>query len=124
MTPLIDTDICVDHSRGRAKAIAFINGLSGPPKISAVTVGGLYAGVFPHERPALDAFVRFADVLPVTTEIGRRAGEFRNRWKASHKVDLPDCLIAATADVHGLALHTLNARHFPMLPVTVPYVRP
>ena len=63
-------------------------------------------------------------MLPVTLEIGRRAGEFRNRWKASHKVELPDCLIAATADVHGLAFHTLNARHFPMLPAVVPCARP
>ena len=124
MNPLIDTDLCIELQRGRPEARAFFGGLSDPPKISAVTVGELYANLFPRERAWMSAFVAQAEVLPVTLEIGRRAGEFRNRWKASHKVDLPDCLIAATADVHGLDLHTLNRKHFPMLPVTVPYVRP
>ena len=124
MTPLIDTNICVDYLRGYAEGVAYFAVLQGDPHISAVTVGELYANVYPHERANLEDFVQTAEVLPVTTEIGVQAGEFRNRWKASHKVDLPDCLIAATADVHGLALHTLNAKHFPMLPVTVPYVRP
>ena len=124
MTPLIDTNICVDYLRGYAEGVAYFAALVGDPRISAVTVGELYANVYPNELADLEDFVQTAEVLPVTTEIGRRAGEFRNRWKASHKVDLPDCLIAATADVHGLKLHTLNVKHFPMLPVTVPYVRP
>ena len=123
MTPLIDTNICVDYLRGYAEGVAYFAALVGDPRISAVTVGELYANVYPNELADLEDFVQTAEVLPVTTEIGRRAGEFRNRWKASYKVDLPDCLIAAAADVHGLDLHTLNAKHFPMLPVTVPYVR-
>jgi predicted nucleic acid-binding protein len=37
-------------------------------------------------------------------------------YRRSHQgIGLGDCLIAATADVEGLDLATLNARHFPMV---------
>jgi predicted nucleic acid-binding protein len=32
----------------------------------------------------------------------------------SHGIDIPDAIIAATAEHHGLKLATLNVRHFPM----------
>lgn len=36
-------------------------------------------------------------------------------YRASHAIDLPDALIAAAAEHHGLTLATLNVKHFPML---------
>ncbi len=39
------------------------------------------------------------------------------RYRRSHGgIGLGDYLIAATADVNGLELATLNTRHFPMFP--------
>lgn len=53
---------------------------------------------------------------PVTEVIARRAGEFRREHRASHRaISTPDYLIAATADVLGASLATLNTKHFPML---------
>jgi predicted nucleic acid-binding protein len=47
--------------------------------------------------------------------IGRRAGEMMRQYRRSHAgIGLGDYLIAATADVKGLKLETLNVRHFPM----------
>ena len=34
----------------------------------------------------------------------------------SHGIDIPDAIIAATAEHHGLRLATLNTKHFPMFP--------
>ena len=34
----------------------------------------------------------------------------------SHGIDIPDALIAATAEHHELRLATLNVKHFPMFP--------
>lgn len=49
--------------------------------------------------------------------VGRRAGELMRRYRRSHGgIGLGDYLIAATADVNGLALATLNTGHFPMFP--------
>jgi predicted nucleic acid-binding protein len=39
----------------------------------------------------------------------------RRYRRSRHAVGLGDYLIAATADVKGLQLATLNVRHFPML---------
>jgi predicted nucleic acid-binding protein len=47
--------------------------------------------------------------------IARRAGEMMRRYRRSHTgIGLGDYLIAATADVKGLQLATLNVRRFPM----------
>jgi predicted nucleic acid-binding protein len=34
----------------------------------------------------------------------------------SYGIDIPDAIIAATAEHHGLELATLNLKHFPMFP--------
>ena len=38
------------------------------------------------------------------------------RHGSSHAVEIPDAIIAATAEHHGLKLATLNVKHFPMFP--------
>ena len=42
------------------------------------------------------------------------ARKFARHFQASHGLDVSDALIAATAEQHGLALATLNIKHFPM----------
>lgn len=52
---------------------------------------------------------------PATEIIARRAGEFRRQYRRSHSgIGLGDYLIAATAEVKGYRLGTLNVKHFPM----------
>src|SRR5947208_3356242 len=61
---------------------------------------------------------RLLDVLhveDVNEVIARRAGELTRQYRRSHSaIGLADYLIAATAEVRGLELATLNTRHFPM----------
>jgi toxin FitB len=52
-------------------------------------------------------------VLPVTVEIARLAGQMRGQFQANGKThSQPDMLIAATAQVHQLTLVTRNTRDF------------
>lgn len=52
---------------------------------------------------------------PATEIIARRAGDFWRQYRRSHSgIGLGDYLIAATADVKGCRLATLNVGHFPM----------
>lgn len=55
--------------------------------------------------------------MPVSEPIAYRAGEHRRAYRGSHQdISTPDFLIAATAEVIGASLATLNVRHFPMFP--------
>jgi predicted nucleic acid-binding protein len=61
----------------------------------------------------------------VDAAIAVRGGLFRRDYAKSHGVGIADALIAATAEVAGATLVTLNRKHFPMLAsVVVPYQKP
>jgi hypothetical protein len=85
----------------------------------------LFAGVREgKERVALSAFVGAFRVLPLDRGSAERGGLYRRAFGKSHNIGLPDALIAATAELHGVRLVTLNRKHFPMLPdVHVPYIK-
>ena len=100
--------------------------LPGPPFISAITVAELYAGAREGtERAELEELISAVRIVPVNLEISIRGGLFRRDYKAGHNVSLTDALIAATSEILGAKLVTLNRKHFPMLAdVIVPYVKP
>lgn len=120
---LVDTDILIDFLRGRAEAIDFLERHVDDLHVSAVTVAELYQGVREgRERTRLSATLSALTVLPLTEEIAENAGLLRRDFRASTGCGLADCLIAATAFQHRMALATLNAKHFGMLKeVVVPY---
>jgi predicted nucleic acid-binding protein len=60
--------------------------------------------------------------VPVDLAVAVRGGLYRRDFGKSHSTGLADALIAATAELSGARLVTLNDRHFPMLSdVIVPY---
>lgn len=57
-------------------------------------------------------------ILPITAEIADVCGRIiAQRRKASETPGINDCLLAATARVHGLKVATLNRKHFEKLGV-------
>jgi predicted nucleic acid-binding protein len=55
------------------------------------------------------------ELQPVTDLIAIRAGEFLRACRRSHPgIDVADYVIAATADLLGAELLTLNVKHVPM----------
>jgi predicted nucleic acid-binding protein len=120
---LIDTDVIIDYLRDQTDAVTYIENLTEPLLLSAITVAELYAGVREgEERTALDAFITAFEIVPVVQEIALKGGLYRRDYKKSHDVGLADALIAATAQIKRATLVTLNKKHFPMLTtVIVPY---
>lgn len=85
------------------------------PAISVVSVAEIVGGMRSVERPEVWRLLSAFRVEPATEIVARRAGEMMRRFRRSHTgIGLGDYLIAATADVLGLGLATLNVRHFPM----------
>ncbi len=117
MTTLVDTCVVIDFLRGFTNAVTFFSQLSSPPAISTITVAELYAGAKNKaKKEAVKAIIETFEIIEVTQTIAIRGGEWSCQYTPSHGVDLPDALIAATAEIEGLTLATCNLKHFPMFP--------
>ena len=54
-------------------------------------------------------------VLPISSDISILAVELVEKYSLSHKLSLPDALIAATAIIENIQLYTLNTKDFKFL---------
>ena len=122
---LLDTDIIIDYLRGNPEALRFVDELTEAPATSVIVVAGLYAGVRDgSERDKLEALLAGTRLFPLTIAGSVEGGLYRRQFGKSHGVGLDDCLIAATAQLEGAKLVTLNRKHYPMLSdVLVPYLK-
>ena len=88
---------------------------SGALVVSALTIAELTGGMRPSERREVWLLLASLGVEPVTELVARRAGELMRHYRRDHPgIGFADYVIAATAEVKGLTLATLNVRHFPM----------
>jgi len=123
MAHLFDTDVLIDYLRGHPAAVATVEARIATACLSTMTVAEIYQGIRESERPAVSRAISAFTILPISAEIAEMGGLFRRDYKAQG-AGLADCLIAATAEIHGLTLVSLNGRHFPMLTdVETPYIK-
>ena len=117
MALLLDTNILIELLRRVPVAVAWLDGQTDRLAISAVTVLELHAGARSQreERDIVAVCQRLA-CLPVGREIAERAGTLMRHFHKTHGIDVPDAIIAATSEQHGMRLATLNVKHFPMFP--------
>ena len=114
---LVDSDVLIAHLRGVNSARDWLIDARthGPLAISVVSIAELVGGLRSIERREVWRLLASFRADPATEIVARRAGEMMRRYRRSHTgIGLGDYLIAATADVKGLQLATLNVRHFPM----------
>ncbi len=119
---LVDTNILSELMRPQPDAgvLAWLQGREAVnPRltISAVTVDEIMFGLSGHPTARLlawfDAFVQRHEVLPITTDVARRAGVLRGQLQARGQTRTQaDMLIAATAQIHALTVVTRNVRDF------------
>ncbi len=114
---LLDTCIVIDYLRHNEAAISFIASLSSKPAISVVTITELFAGAkSQQEEVKIIQFYNSVNLLKLDLSIAQSAGNNLKHYQKSHNIDVPDAIIAATAEHHDLPLATLNLKHFPMFP--------
>ena len=115
---LVDTEILLDYLRGHPIAVRFAIEHADRITVFAMSVAELYAGV---RGPAEDAelqdlenFRALFPVVPVSADIARVGGLYRQAYGRSHGVGLAEAVIAATGDLSESALKTLKVKHYPM----------
>ena len=115
---LIDTTILVDFLRGKKEAKAWLEGFAeGELAISVVTAAELLAGCRNRqEQRRLEAELEQYDLILTSTDISSTAWEWYRQYRLSDGVGFFDCLIGASAYHYGLAICTLNDKHFRPLP--------
>lgn len=114
---LFDSTVLIAHLRGVAPATRLLRAAveEGEACCSVLSRVEIEGGMRSGERTQVRRLFAALDLEPVTDPIAARAGEYLRRYRASHHtIDLVDHVIAATADVVGAELLTLNVRHFPM----------
>jgi hypothetical protein len=125
---LVDTDVLVDCLRGTIAAQAWLEQLAEQPSaVPAVAAMELVMGC--RDRADLERIQRFLATFEV---VWPEASEFAAAYqlllthRLSSGLDIPDCLIAASALARNARLYTFNLKHFQVvvgLDVVRPYSR-
>ena len=125
---LIDTDILIDHFHGHQAALDFLARQLGDNEslaLSVVTLTEFTGGMRPGEEARTEQLLALFTLLDVNPIIARQAGDYLRRYRRSHRIDLGDALIAATAKSLGVPVVTRNIKHYPMddIKILTPYQR-
>lgn len=120
---LIDSCVWIDWLCGKQEAKDFLQNCQYDIAISVLVMAELMAGARQkRQRGAITKLQDFYTFLDVDLDIAVRGGAYAMQYTPSHGSGIVDCLLAATAETHQLALVTHNKKHFPMLDnVVVPY---
>ena len=68
-----------------------------------------------NERVQVERMLATFRVIPIEEKAGVVAGEYLRQYAKTHSVTLADAFIAATSQISGAYLWTLNRKHFPMI---------
>ena len=123
---LIDTDVLIDHLRGVEKAYRFMQEIESRESAvfySVISKAEIYSGIMPEEEESVASLFEAMGEVPVDGRVAEDAGRYRKAFLASHKLLLPDALIAASTKRVGAILITLNKKHYPMedIEIQIPY---
>ncbi len=117
MKVLCDTDILIELYKGNDKVFNEMNRIGNANlSISVVTAGELLFGARnKRELEILKSDITKINCLPIDAEISSLAIELISQYTLSHRLSLPDALIAATSIVYDISLFTLNKKDFRFL---------
>ncbi|MBF0240469.1 MAG: type II toxin-antitoxin system VapC family toxin [SAR324 cluster bacterium] len=81
--------------------------------ISAVSQAELYFGAINKtEFRQIKRHLSMIQIFPISVEISNKFIQLMEKYSLSHKLSLPDALIASTSIIKDLELYTLNVRDF------------
>lgn len=112
---LVDSDILIQYSRRDLKAAAWLDKTSEDTElvISVITEIELIIGSRDkdHLREVRKFLSKF-EIFHIDEEISQLASSLIEKYCLSHRLQLPDAMIAATALVNDFRLATINIKDF------------
>jgi predicted nucleic acid-binding protein len=115
---LVDTDIIINYLKGREIARDFLMRIidnSEQGFFSVITEAELLSGSRnADDETAIYSILDCMEAIDVERNIAVTAGKLRQKYYAVYRTELPDAIIAATANEYELILATANVKHFNM----------
>lgn len=115
---LCDTNILIEFYKSNDLVIQQLRQIgSHQLAISVMTRAELYYGAF--NKQELNRIQKNLDLLqniPIDQTISEKFIQLMTQYSLSHKLTIPDALIAATALIHNMSLYTLNLKDFRFIP--------
>jgi len=115
---LCDTNILIELYKNNAQVVEELHRI-GPHRlaVSPITRAELYFGALNKaELMEIKQHLSSLTQFPIDGSISSVFLELMEAYSLSHKLSLPDALIAATALVHDVEFYTLNAKDFGFIP--------
>lgn len=114
---VFDTSILIAHLRGDARATRLLLETPTADRTASVLARvEIEGGMRSDERKSVASLFGILRLHEVSDAVARRAGELLRAYRRSHPgIDLVDYVVAATVELHGARLATLNVKHFPMI---------
>jgi len=111
---LCDTNILIEFYKNTPSTVQELRQIGqGQLAISAITQAELYYGALNKTQlQKIKKHLSLLRCIPLDTPISNMFLQLMGTYSLSHKLSLPDALIAATALVHNIELYTLNEKDF------------
>lgn len=111
---LCDTNILIEFYKNNPQIVQELRHITqGQLAVSPITQAELYFGVLNKaELQKIKQHLLLLSQYPLDSSVSAVFLQLMETYSLSHKLTLPDALIAATALVHNLELYTLNVKDF------------
>ncbi|KOR38580.1 MULTISPECIES: type II toxin-antitoxin system VapC family toxin [Planktothricoides] len=123
---LCDTNILVELYKNNPTVINEMRKIGmNQIAISIITQAELYYGAINKvEFARIQKHLNLINKIPIDEQISAQFIQLMGRYSLSHKLAIPDALIAATALVYDMSLYTLNLKDFRFIEGLNLYVSP
>ena len=115
---LCDTNILIEFYKANPNILNTLRQIgSAQIAVSAITKAELFYGARDkQELTKIERHIHCVTCYGLNDSISALFVELMRQYALSHKVSIPDMLIAATAIHHDLELYTLNIKDFKFIP--------